>query len=145
MKSVGSGGVSEALGAGEKIERARRGRKLLIFGIVAGIGLVAGFATGARDGMLGHAAWPPALSLAIAASYLVAVVGGGIALAGHSDEVERLGQYRAAAIAGFVYMLAYPIWFALWMGALAPEPMHAMLFALFWLAWSLAFIFYRFR
>lgn len=143
-------GVSEGFGAGEAREKARRGRKAVIFAGLFAVGLATGFFVGfteAEDLLAGSGSdgWPPALAIGLACSYLAAVIGGGIALSRQTDEVERLAQYKAAAFAGLVYILAYPVWFALWMGDLVREPMHAVLFALFWLGLAGASIFYRFR
>ena len=142
--------MSEGDGQGEKLERSRRGRKLVILGGLGLVGLVTGFMVGMQDAdslFTGGTirSWPPAMAIGIALSFLAATIGGGLALARQTDEFERLAQYKAAAAAGLVYMLAYPVWFALWMGDLAPEPMHAVLFGLFWLSLALALLFHKFR
>ncbi len=143
-------GVSDGDRTGEQLERRRRGRKAVIIGGIGVVGLVTGFFVGMHDvdtlisqGAIG--AWPPAMAIGIALSFLAATIGGGLALARQTDEFERLAQYKAAAAAGLAYMLAYPVWFALWMGNLAPEPMHAVLFGLFWLTLLLALLFHKFR
>ena len=143
-------GVSDGEPTGEQIERSRRGRKAVILGGIGLAGLATGFMVGMRDAdaLLSSGSiqsWPPAMAIGIALSFLAATIGGGVALARQTDEFERLAQYKAAAAAGLVYMLAYPVWFALWMGDLAPEPMHAVLFGLFWLSLVLALLFYKFR
>jgi len=135
---------------GERLELMRRGRKMLVMGGILVVGLVTGFLAGMRDADALFTrgttdAWPPAMAIGIALSFLAAVIGGGIALARQTDEVERLVQYKAAAAAALAYMLTYPVWFALWMGDLAPEPMHGALFGLFWLTLMLALLFYKFR
>ncbi|HVQ09186.1 MAG TPA: hypothetical protein VMS43_12210 [Allosphingosinicella sp.] len=140
--------MSEAQGPGERRERARRNRRLWIIAGAFAIGLVAGFASGFHDGgrpFEPGAPWPPAMAIAIAASYLVAAVGGGILLARHTDEVALQNQYKAVAVGALCYVIAYPIWFALWMGALLPEPIHLALFILFMAATMLASLYYRFR
>jgi len=134
---------------GERAERQRRARKAWTIGAVAAVGMAAGFAMGWRDAdnlFSGTSeGWPPAMAIAIAASYLLAIVVGGIVLARQTDEVELMGQYKAIAAGGLAYVVVYPLWFVLWMGNLAPEPMHAALFALFWLTLVAAFLFYRYR
>jgi hypothetical protein len=149
MMSDRKAGVSDRPDDGERIERALRNRKAVIFGGVFVVGLVSGVLVGMREAenLLRGASegWPPAMAIGLSLAYLAAVIGGGIALARQTDEVERLGQYKAAAVGAMAYMLAYPVWFALWMGNLAPEPMHAALFGLFWVTLLIAFLFYRFR
>ena len=142
-------GVSDG-GTGERLERARRFRKMVIIGGILVVGIATGFLAGMRDADAlftrgATDAWPPAMAIGIALSFLAAVIGGGIALGRQTDEVERLAQYKAAAAAALAYMLTYPVWFALWMGELAPEPMHGALFGLFWLTLLLALLFYKFR
>lgn len=142
-------GVSDRQESGERLERARRNRKTVIFaGLMVSGGFV-GFMIGMLDGdalLRGSSAgWPPAVAIAIAISYLASVIGGGVALSRQIDEVERLGQYKAVAAAALCYALVYPVWFVLWMGNLVREPMHGVLFGLFWLALFLASLFYRFR
>ena len=143
-------GVSDGGGSGERLERGRRSRKAVILGGIGLVGVATGFLAGLRDAgsMLTSGAiqsWPPAMAIGIALAFLAATIGGGLALGRQTDEYERLAQYKAAAAAGLVYMLAYPVWFALWMGDLAPEPMHAVLFGLFWLTLALALLFHKYR
>jgi hypothetical protein len=148
MRQAGKSGGSEPLGAGESQERRRRTRKAWIIGSAFAIGLVAGLLVGFQEGedlFLHSDGWPPALAVGIALSYLVVVIIGGIALGRQTDEVELQRQYKAVAVAALVYVLAYPIWFSLWMGGLVPEPMHAVLFIAFWASLAAAFLFYRFR
>ena len=140
-------GVSED--QGERLERAQRNRKSAIFAGLMLVGGVIGFMVGMLDGdaMLSSSSegWPPAVSIGIAVSYLASVIGGGIALSRQIDEVERLGQYQAVAAAALTYVLVYPVWFVLWMGNLVREPMHGVLFGLFWITLFIAFLYYRFR
>ena len=147
MANLRRAGVSEA-GEGERLERERRNRKTWIIGGLVIFGGITGFFIGARNGAAlfgGSGGWPPAMAIAVAASYVIAAVGGGLILARHTDEVELLGQYKAIAAAALVYVLVYPVWFVLWMGDLVREPMHAIIFALFWISLTAASLFYRFR
>ena len=149
MMSMGSIGVSDRPG-GESAERARRKQKLVIVGGVFAVGMIVGFLVGFREAEADFLfdrsqPWPPAMAIGIAFSYLAAVIGGGIALSRHTDEYERMAQYKAVAFAALVYMLVYPVWFVLWMGALVPEPHHGLLFGAFWLSLVAASLFYRFR
>lgn len=148
MARVGRSGVSEARGEGERAERARRNRRIGIVAATFAAGLAAGLASGLHDGARSFApgaGWPPAMAIAIAVSYLVAVVGGGVLLARHTDEVALHNQYKAVAVGALCYVIVYPIWFALWMGALLPEPIHLALFILFMATTMLASLYYRFR
>lgn len=150
MMPTRRGGVSEPAGAGEQQERARRMRKTWIVGGALATGFVAGVFVGFNEGgsaFLGSDAndWPPALAVGLALSYVLLVTVGGVALARQTDEFELQRQYKAIAAAAFVYAMAYPIWFVLWMGRLVPEPMHGALFILFGLSLAAAFLFYRFR
>jgi hypothetical protein len=148
MANLRRAGVSEPVSEGERLERARANRKLVLFGALFGAGLMTGFMAGYRDGAfpLGRGdPWPAAMALGILALYLVAVIGGGIVAARHQDEFELQNQYKAVAVGAFVYVIVYPAWFILWMGALAPEPMHVVIYALFILSALAASLFYRFR
>ena len=148
MMQARRSGVSEPHDFGEQQDRARRMRKAWVIGGAFAAGLGAGLAAGLQDGhemFSPGAGWPPAMAIGIALSYVVAVIGGGWALARHTDEFELQRQYKAVAVAALVYMLVYPVWFALWMGGLVGEPMHAILFGAFWLSLAAASLFYRFR
>ena len=148
MKRVERVGGSEPLGPGERQERARQARKAWIIGGTFAAGLVAGLWIGFEEAdtlFSGSDGWPPALSMFVCVSYLVAVIFGGLALARQTDEFELQRQYKAVAVAALVYVLAYPVWFTLWMGGLVAEPMHGVLFIAFWLSLAGAFLFYRFR
>jgi hypothetical protein len=135
-------------GIGERRERAARLRRNAVIGILFVAGLVTGFYVGYQDG---HArlglggSWSPTLALVLVAIYLTAVVGGGLLLNGSFDEVDRQRGYKAASFAGAVYITVYPVWFLLWKGGLAAEPIHWVAFAIFWLSLALASIWYRFR
>jgi hypothetical protein len=85
------------------------------------------------------------VAAALAGIYLIAVIGGGILLNTVMDEVERQRGYKAVSFAGTVLMVVYPTWFLLWRGSFVAEPVHWMLFLLFWLSLALATLWYRFR
>ncbi len=136
------------VGEGERLESASRKRR---FWVLAGL-FVAGVPCG---GYLGYqlarhdndlsAPWNPAIALAITAVFLLAVLVGSLFLAKQLDEVERANQSKAAAFAGSIYVLAYPTWFFLWKGGFVPEPIHWVLFVVFWVALTAASIYYRYR
>jgi hypothetical protein len=145
---VGSPGVSERPISGEQLEQARRRRKAVIIGGLVVIGFAGGFITGfteAKSLFSGERSWPPGLSIGLACAYLAAVIGGGMAISRQTDEFEQQTQYKAVAVAALAYLLVYPPWFLLWMADLAREPIHWVLFLIFWVALALASIFYRFR
>ncbi len=136
------------LGEGERRERvARRTR----FGIKAGLfaaGLLTGVYVGAnfvRSGFDFSAPWSPVAAAVIAIVYLAAMGIGSLLMSRHIDELERDRGYKAAAAAGAAYVLVYPVWFALWKGGFAPEPVHWLLFLLFWVSLAVAALWYRFR
>ena len=135
-------------GEGERAENARRRKRSLVIAVLFAAGLFSGFYVGKTDPQSlfnAEASWNPAVSLLLAAVYLLAIVGGSIALHGHTDEVERQGQYKAVALAAAVYILLYPSWFMLWKGGHVPEPNHGIVFVVFWLSLACASLWYRFR
>ncbi|HYD38371.1 MAG TPA: hypothetical protein VEA60_12200, partial [Allosphingosinicella sp.] len=89
--------------------------------------------------------WSPTFAALLAGLYLVAVVGGGVLMNGVMDEIERQRGYKAVSFAGAALMVVYPTWFLLWKGGFVAEPVHWMLFVLFWLSLALASLWYRFR
>lgn len=136
-------------GEGERRDAARRRTRLLIVAALAVAGFIPGLYLGYNDGAAladsRPAVWSPTLSLGLVALYLVAVIGGGFLLRKVTDEVERQNGYKAASFAGMALMVVYPVWYLLWRGGFVPEPVHWMLFLLFWLSLALASLFYRFR
>ena len=136
-------------GEGERHEAARRRKRRLIVSALAVAGFIPGLYLGYNDGAAlaesRPAVWSPALSLGLVGLYLAAVIGGGVLLGKAADEVERLNGYKAASFAGMALMVVYPVWFLLWRGGFVPEPVHWMLFLLFWLSLALASLYYRFR
>ncbi|HYJ81925.1 MAG TPA: hypothetical protein VEW26_03655 [Allosphingosinicella sp.] len=136
-------------GEGERRDSARRRARWLIVGGLALVGMAPGFYIGFQHGAAAAQSrafiWSPALSMAMAALYLVAVIGGGTLLNRVTDELEKAQGYKAASFAGLALMIVYPTWFLLWKGGFVPEPVHWMLFILFWASLALATLFYRFR
>ncbi len=136
------------LGEGESRERAARRARYGIKGALFVTGLAVGLYIGriAMGGEFDFAApWPPAAALGVAAIYLFALIAASLFISRRMDELERSRAYRAAAVAGNVYLLVYPTWFALWKGGFVAEPIHWALFILFWLSLALATLWYRFR
>jgi hypothetical protein len=138
-----------ARGEGERHEAARRRRRWLIVAALAAAGIVPGFYLGYQDGAAlaesRTAIWSPTLVVVLAGLYLVALVGGGMLLNRVADELDRQRGYKAVSFAGTALMVVYPVWYLLWRGDLVPEPVHWMLFLLFWLSLALASLHYRFR
>ena len=135
-------------GTGERLERARNSRKMLILAGLMGVGGLIGLAIAIGGGealLRTPGGWPPAVAIGIALVFVVATVGGGLALARQTDEVALQGQYKAVSFAAAGYALLYPVWYFLWMGGLVPEPMHGALFAIFWLSLAGASLYYRVR
>lgn len=135
------------LGEGERQERALRRRKTGIKAALFAVGLCSGVYIGsvtAANGFDLAAPWSPAAALAIAASYLLAMGIGSRLLARTLDEMERHRQYRAGAVAGAVYVIVYPVWFMLWKGGFAVEPIHWAIFILFWFSLAAASLGYAF-
>lgn len=136
-------------GEGERREAARRRKRWLIVAALALVGVVPGFYLGYQDGAAMAQSrpleWPPALAAGLAGVYLLAVFGGGFLMSKVMDEVERQRGYKAVSFAGAALMVVYPTWFLLWRGGFVTEPVHWMLFALFWLSLALATLWYRFR
>jgi hypothetical protein len=136
-------------GEGERREAARRRKRWLIVAGLAIVGIVPGFYMGYQDGSAmaqsRPSLWPPAVAAALAAVYLLAVIGGGVLMNTVMDELERQRGYKAVSFAGTALMVVYPTWFLLWRGGLVPEPVHWILFILFWLNLALATLWYRFR
>jgi hypothetical protein len=135
-------------GAGEEREAATRRKRFWTIGALFAAGLGTGFYVGHQEAEAvfdGGRFWSPAVALALAGIYLAALIGGSLVLNGVMDEHDRHRTYKAASLAGAVYLTVYPLWFLLWKGGFVPEPIHWLLFALFWLSLALGSIWYRFR
>jgi cation transport ATPase len=136
-------------GEGERREAARRRKRWLIVAALALVGVVPGFYMGFQHGAAAAQSrplvWSPTVAALLAGLYLVAVAGGAVLMNSVMDEVERQRGYKAVSFAGAVLMVVYPTWFLLWKGGFVAEPVHWILFVLFWLSLALASLFYRFR
>lgn len=135
-------------GDGERREAAMRRRRAWTIGALVAVGGVSGFYVGfneARTFFDGGSFWTPTVSLVLSGLFLLAIIGGTIFLQSTMDEVERDRGYKAAAAAGAAFLIVYPLWFLLWKGGFVPEPIHWVLFLLFWVTLALASIWYRFR
>ena len=90
-------------------------------------------------------AWPPAMALALAALYVIALAGGSLLLKDVMDEHERQRSYKAASFASALLVCIYPLWFLLWKGGFVAEPIHWVIYVVFMAGLGLAMIWYRFR
>lgn len=134
--------------SGELRLKQRERRIWAIRGGLFAVGLVTGGIVGylaGDDGFASDAKWPTSLAVALVVTYLSTIAIGTWLMRETCDEVERLVQYKAIAFAGLFYVLAYPVWFVLWKGALLPEPSHWQLFIAFYLALAGGYFFYRYR
>lgn len=136
-------------GEGERREAARRRKRWLIVAALAVIGAVPGFYVGFQHGAAAAQSrpmvWSPTFAALLAGLYLVAIVGGAVVMNSVMDEIERQRGYKAVSFAGAALMVVYPTWFLLWKGGFVAEPIHWVIFVLFWLSLALASLFYRFR
>jgi hypothetical protein len=136
-------------GEGERQEAQRRRKRALIVVGLALIGMIPGLYIGYQHGAAlaenRTAVWPPAFAAGLAGLYLLAVIGGGLLLNRVTDELERQRSFKAVSLAGTALMVVYPPWFLLWKGGFVAEPVHWVLFILFWLSLAFASLWYRFR
>jgi hypothetical protein len=148
MTSATEAGMADELLSGERRAKARTRRYWLIVGALALAGFIPGFLLGfvEGDGLIGEGAvWPAWLSILLAVIFVASVSIGAIFLHRNMDELQRRQNERATAAAAGVYVLAYPVWFVLWMGDLVPEPSHWMLFALFYVTLAGYALWFKFR
>lgn len=141
--------MDQSPGIGERREASDRRKRLIVLLVLGVLGLIAGFFIGQNEehGLLldGGGTWPPSLVLTLAVAYLVAIFGASRVLRNSVDELQRDTLHKAAASAGTVFMVVYPIWFLLWKGGFTEEPIHGVLYLLFVVTSLAASLFYRFR
>jgi len=138
--------MAAELSPGERRVREKQRRKWLILGGLMLAGAIPGFVLGYSEGeglLDASGVWPAWIVALLSVSYLVTI--GGTLWARQLDEHQLLGKYKAASFAGGMLLLVYPVWFLLWMGALAPEPIHWVLFLVFYGSLIGADIFYQLR
>ncbi len=131
--------------SGEARAKAKRRR---VWWSMGGIGVLS-FVPGFYLGYSGHnvidtpgASWPPVAVIVTAIVYLLVVIGGSVLLRRHIDELAMHNRLRATALAAGVYIIVYPVWWLLWMGALVPEPSHWQLFLLFYVSFVFGCFYY---
>ena len=136
------------LNPGEKRVRDKRKRMWWIVGLLGLAGFIPGFLLGftQNDELFAPPGpWPAWIVILTVASFLVAVPLGGWLLQRNMDEMEKANHRKAAVVAATVLVIAYPVWWLLWMGATAPEPIHWVMFLAFYVSFLLSFAFYRLR
>jgi len=142
--------VEGTQGTGEAEERRKRRLKIAIVGSLFAIGMVSGFFVGHSAKGFGELlgpdpVMPPAVAIGLCLVFALAIAVGAVLMKKHADELERLNRYKAASLAGTVYLTTYMLWFFLWKGGLVPEPMHVVLFLIFLVSMFAGLAIYRFR
>jgi uncharacterized protein len=140
--------ASADLSPGERKLKAKRRRWWIIIAMLALAGFIPGFLLGYSEGeglVDPQGVWPAWIVILLAATFLIAVPIGSLLLYRQMDELERDIHRKAAAMAGGVLVIVYPVWWLLWMGALAPEPIHWVLFLIFYATILLSWLYYRLR
>lgn len=146
MTDVHSGRPENQNDAGpdNRIDRQLKMTKLALFAAGLPCGAYLGWSLAANDLDL-SAPISPVAALAMIAVFLLANIAGWVSLSKVIDEVERQNSYKAAAFAGAAYLVGYPVWFLLWKGGFTGEPIHWLLFVLFWFSLASAAVYYRIR
>lgn len=119
-------------GPGEAAERARRRRRLRIFGALFAAGLPVGFFAalleqGGGKGFM-QGTLPPWFAVLGSVVMLVAVGVGTWLRHRGMDELDRRDNLVAGAMGGNVVIGGYPLWFLLWKGGLVGPPDALWLF-----------------
>ena len=146
--AMGANMPSTDLPPGERNLRHKRKRWWTIMAVLALAGFVPGFLLGYSEGeglVDPQAAWPTWIVILLVGTFLVAVPIGSWLLYRQMDELERDNNRKAAAIGAGILVIVYPVWLVLWMGALVPEPIHWVLFLIFYLPFLGSWLFYRLR
>jgi hypothetical protein len=140
--------VEDKIGVGERREASARRKRLAV---ILGLG-VTGFFSGMYVGrgeakalVEGGSVWSPELAIGLAVLFVVVIGGASLFLRKSMDEVEIQTQHKASALAGAVFLVAYPLWFLLWKGGFVVEPIHWVMYILFIFTSLAAATFYRFR
>jgi hypothetical protein len=140
--------VKADLSPGERRLKDKNKRLWIIMAVLGVIGFVPGFLLGytQNDRLLdAQTVWPAWIVLLLAGTFLVAVPIGAWLLQRQMDELERANHRKAAVVASSVLVMGYPVWLLLWMGAMAPEPSHWVLFAAFYLSFILSWGYFKLR
>ncbi len=133
---------------GEQRLKARSRRWWQILLGAGAAGLIPGFLLGYKvnDGLFDPATvWPAWIAILLAGSFLIAVSLASWLLYRQVDEHQRQNYGKAAVLAAGLFIILYPVWFILWMGALAPEPIHWVMFLFVYLTYGAGCLYYRYR
>lgn len=140
--------VKADLSPGERRLKDKRKRLWIILALLGLAGFVPGFLLGytEHDRLFDpQTVWPAWIVLLLVATFAVAVPIGAWLLQRQMDELERANHQKAAVVASTVLVMGYPVWLLLWMGAMAPEPIHWVLFAAFYLSFILSWGYFKLR
>jgi hypothetical protein len=148
MANQKKAGVSEALGPGETMERAKnRRRAFVMFALMAAggaCGLALAIAEPKGAGIL-QGAIAPWAAVALAAAWLIAVVGGSLWYKKHADEIDLAAQIWGQAVGGATIILLYPVWYLLGRAALVPAPDANVVFLALYVVMTGAYLWKKFR
>jgi hypothetical protein len=148
MANKGKTGVSEALGPGERMERARNQRRALVLCALMAAGGACGLALAIAEpkgGGLLQGAIAPWVAVALAAAWLIAVVGGSLWYKTHADEIDLAAQMWGQAAGGAAIVLLYPVWYLLARAALVPAPDANVVFLALYVVMTGAYLWKKFR
>lgn len=140
--------VAAELSPGERKVREKKKRRFALFGALFAAGFIPGALLGwsRADSLFSpDTVWPAWISILLAVTFVVAVGTGAVLLNRQLDELERQTQYKAAGAAAGLFVIVYPIWWVLWMGGLVREPIHWVMFLLFYLSFIASWIYYRLK
>ena len=129
-------------GPGERAEKSRSNR---FWSLMSGFMLLGGV-IGAALALLDHNGSLPAwVAIGIVVLLIVGLGGGSWYFYRDIDEVERRDNLWGAAVALHFYVIAYPCWYFLWKGALAPEPDHQALYIATLIVMTIAYLWKKIR
>lgn len=141
MTGLGVSPMTE--GPGVRAERARKRRIHAIFAVSG----VVGAALGIGAGVAKQGAWlltPPA-AIAIAVGFVLLLNLSSWFYLRMIDELDRRDNLVACTVGLHFYFTAYPVWWLLWTGGIAPEPMHGVILGTTALATGLAYLWTKLR
>ena len=135
---------SASVRSGERVERSRQLRRRMGQIVAGAVGLILGVLLMLRyEGT--SLSFSSEVAIAIAVTYVALMVVLNIVHHRITDEFEIQQSYKAANGGGFVLMLVYPAWWILWLGNVAPEPDHELVFLAFCSGVGCAYLYNRLR
>jgi hypothetical protein len=148
MANQKKAGVSEALGPGEKMERAKNQRRAFVLCVLMAAGGACGLALAIAEpkggGML-QGVIPAWAAVALAAAWLISVLGGSLWYKKHADEIDLAAQIWGQAVGGAAIVLLYPVWYLLWRAQLVPAPDANVVFVALYVVMVGAYLWKKFR